>query len=435
MSLTGLRATSGLATLAVLVFLMPACGRGSKTTPRTVGKPSGGQISIPWDDGAVLQGESEIIKRFGRFERNALWGKMERLARACLDRSDVASERLQGLANWYMARVEGQKIRGQYSEVEERRRELIGRALPLLQKAKKGFNNYQAFLEAKEFYDLHGTEEFDRLIAELKANAETKLRGDYQRAVEAELAAVKDLTGESWPQQLKTVPNEPFWKPGEPSVVVVSRIHHDGLDKLLANLSPRLKGPAPLPLGILFHQFRLGDTGRRQQTANYMERWQGLLGSEVPWTITDRAGFGAIEDLLAERHAKMQELLEPDQKKRTTFTFFDPVVVFLDAQGTPMFHANGVLLEWQLDILLEHLKPLLSARAASASEEKATAPAGQTPPPPEKPGVKPPEGPGGAGKGDETGPPEEKDSSSEERAQPREGKEPKGEAPPPSGEF
>ena len=111
----------------------------------------------------------------------------------------------------------------------------------------------------KELYALHGMPEYEQLLADLRAKAENKLQDDYRQAVNGELAVAAKISLEPWQLDVKTAGgtiDRPFLAPGKPMAVVVSRVHHDGLEKLLPVLKevwPEFS--ASLPLGISVHRF------------------------------------------------------------------------------------------------------------------------------------------------------------------------------------
>jgi hypothetical protein len=351
-------------------------GQGPASTGaagKTAAKTPTGVMRIPWE-GDKLVSHTEVIKRFGRLERNEVWDKLEVLANEAVNKKP--SEEIQRLGYWFLARAAGRRYRlGEFRSEEESKTPDVLRDLAMenLKKAVDlGFRNPQAIDDAKELLPLRGVAAFDALLEALQKETFEKLVEDYQKGVDRGLEGAKQLPPAPWKPNLKLLGDADPRPEGKPALIVVTRIHHDGFRKLLDPLKKiAQQHGASLPIGVAFYQHRLDDTDRENQTRKYIAQNDEPFPVSFPCALMDHEEFRRLNDLLLERHAKAEEAA--GVKKPASLDIFQPICIFLGTDGTPLFHTSGVLDDWQAKYVVEQFLASVGSNPAPPGE-------GATPP-------------------------------------------------------
>ncbi len=339
--------------------------------------------SIPWLKNTSLGKATIVIKRFGRLQRNEIWdppagysiGGIDYLATAVLkldEKSFEGSEAtqkdirdMQSYAYFYRARSRGRKVDAK-NPVEQELNEILA---DLKKAVELGYTNHLEILGSKkELHHIFDKAEFKELIKSLKEKAFTRIREGYTRQVARGFALYAKAEKKTWRPDLKTPDGEAFWPDGSPAIVVLSRIHHDGYNKFIGRLE-KLAGAkgAKLNLRTAFYQHRADDKGRLDQTADYVK----ALGTESPYSVIDRGQYKELRGTLKSRY---EDGSAKEGNKTAVFDIFQPVVIFFDAAGVPLYLTNGVLEDWQIEAVLAGF----TAAAGSGTEEKENAPAPET---------------------------------------------------------
>src|SRR5690606_17808518 len=181
----------------------------------------------------------------------------------------------------------------------------------------------------------------------LKTEFESKRIDQLKKVVDQELEISTGLEVAAWTPELEAEGGGPFFRDGEPMLVVVSRIHHDGFNKLAPMLeATRKRVGDQLPIAIAFYQYDENDTAQREQTKPYVEK----LGLDFPYTVISRDEFKALMTLLEERHEKLDAARK---RKNNPFNPFQPLGLFLTAERKPLAVSRGVLADWELDYLVD----------------------------------------------------------------------------------
>ena len=105
---------------------------------------------------------------------------------------------------------------------------------------------------------------------------------------------------------------------------------------------------------------------RLAQTASYVK----TLGTTSPYCVIDRGQYRTLRETLKGRY---EEGSAKDGKK-AVFDIFQPVVIFFDSAGVPIYQTNGVLEDWQIEAVLDGFTAA-TASAPVKEAEKATPPA------------------------------------------------------------
>jgi hypothetical protein len=329
------------------------------------------EVTLDWD--GVTLSLTETRKRFGRFQRNALWDRMERLARKSVE---APLPEFQRLGHWYLARVRAREAG--LAPGREEREALKKQSLEHLLKARDlGFRNPNEIKAAGELSLLDDQAEFVQFVRELEAEVERRIQSDFQARLDRTFGSLREA-GLVWRPELSSLEGGPFWKDGLPSLVIISRIHHDGFDKLwplVAKTASELQGS--LAVGVVFWQ--LEREARREQTLGYRER-HGIAGS---CAVIGRREYKELVSLLEAQHARLLEGNPPKAGESRVFNVYEPVTLFLDAEGRLLYRMNGLPPEWQLRD---------AATKLAAATPPATAPAPPSEPKPEtsSPGSLPP---------------------------------------------
>ena len=85
---------------------------------------------------------------------------------------------------------------------------------------------------------------------------------------------------------------------------------------------------------------------RLKQTATYVKS----LGTSSPYTVIDRGQYKALRETLRKR---FEDGAAKSGQKKALFDIFQPVVIFFDAGGVPLYRTNGVLEDWQIENVLD----------------------------------------------------------------------------------
>jgi len=364
--------------ICILALAMAVCCPGvfAQETAKTA-EPA---WSIPWLEKTSLGKATIVIKRFGRLQRNEVWdppagysiGGIDYLATEVLkldEKSFAGSEATQkalrdmkSYAYFYKARSRGRKVDAK-NPAEEDLNEIMA---DLKRAVELGYTNHLEILGSKkELHHIFDKAEFKELIKSLKEKAFTRIREGYTRQVAKGFALYAKAEKKTWKPELKTPSGGAFWPDGSPAIVVLSRIHHDGYNKFIGRLE-KLAGAegAKLSLRTAFYQHRADDKARLKQTADYVK----ALGTVSPYSVIDRGQYKELRKTIKGRY---EDGSAKAGDKKAVFDIFQPVVIFFDAAGVPLYLTNGVLDDWQIEAVLAGF----TAAAGSGSEEKKAVPA------------------------------------------------------------
>jgi len=336
--------------------------------------------SIPWLQGTTLSKRTIVEKRFGRLQRNEIWddrpgGDIQHLVTYILEHMDYTRSpwkeqpslvpdlrSMHAYAHFYKARLVGRALffnpPSDESAGEEKRREILAE---IQEAVKLGYTNHKELEGARELFPVQRDPSFTQLVAELGKKAEQGLQEGYRKHVDEAFARyAKGESAGTWKPTLATIDPtpEPFWpQKAAPSAVVVCRVHHDGFAKFLGTLTKISNEFAgSVDFGVAFYQVRGDDVTRRLQT----RRWREDLDIQLPCAIIDRPQYLELRSLLRSKFQSGQqqeaEALKTTGKKpgpTASYEIFQPAIVFLDAEGKPVFQTNGVLRDWQLRYVVE----------------------------------------------------------------------------------
>ena len=277
-------------------------------------------------------------------------------------------------------------------------------------------------------YQILEDAEIVELLKDLDDKAEKRRLAGYSKEITKGFSIFAKAEKKNWKPALKTSAGEAFWPEGSPSIVVLSRIHHDGLNKFLQRFEKVVARKAPgIPLRLVFYQHKEDNKTRLDQTTDYAK----ALGSASPYSVIDRSQYLALREILrirleegtkkyyekqveqAGKDLKAAEAglgnalaafakslnLEPEALKETlgsedgldkatiekavdgakdaklafdkaaknkngkagilnnlkkipALDIFQPVVLFFDADGVPLYLTNGVLENEQIEFAL-----------------------------------------------------------------------------------
>jgi hypothetical protein len=358
--------------LPVALVLVMGC-LSAEEEPKAKGKakasePAPGEFSIEWDKQKL--GEPDIIKRLYRLRKSNQWEE-SRLPR--LTREVIASGRpkLLPYGHFYQALIHGKDGEKQLAL------ESVKKAIAL------GYANYVEIAGAEELASLLEMEEFKALIEPLAAAFQKRVREAFEKRVDESFASSAKAEGSRWAPDLKSRPNGgAFWEGERPSIAVVTRIDHEGFEKLLPRLK-KLIGDSgeKLPVGVVFYTEFPEDDARLTRTDAYARK----LGLEkIRHAVVGRDAYKAIVGAFLDLHEKAQSGKAKGKKGKDAeeeggaedsapFHVNPLITAFFDREGTLRFGACGVLEDWQLEHAARKL--LESSPPAEAPKEKEETPA------------------------------------------------------------
>jgi len=415
------RAPSLVASLYILLVLVAAGSASGQAEPAEGKKAKkkavaeGAEVLV-WD-GTPLT-EIKVVQRLLRLNKSGQWTP-ERLPK--LARMAVETDRrlLKQLGHFYLA-------------LTAARDNSPPQALEHLKSAVSfGFSNVVAIIDASEFSDLRDNPEFKALIEELTKTVEKEARERFTSRTDASFAASKEAAGAPWLPDLKTASGQPFWH-GRPTLVVVTRVHHEGFEKLLGRLKEipgeKTKGAG---LSVLFYQDDAGNERRAAQAREYAEKVGKKLGTELPYAVIGRKDYKELDARMLAVHEKVAAAIAPaggagddgsEDPSAGPLNVFPLIVGFFGNQGEFHHAICGVPEIWQLEYALGKLleagpsdpdeprkEPEPTAQPQPKPEEAAP-PAEPEPPKAETPAEKP-------AADSETPPPENGSGAEEKKAE------------------
>lgn len=422
--------------VALSAFLLGGCEKEKESGPWK-------EWEIKWVAGGKFNQATKVVGRFGRLQRNELWGPLPGYSFGGIDyladevlalnldtfegtekiRKEVLT--MQRYAYFYKARSRGRKVGGRKATEEELKaiKDDLKKAVEL------GYTNPDEIRNAKkELYQILEDAEVVELLKNLDDKAEKQKLAGYSKETTKGFTIFSKAEKKNWKPGLKTNAGETFWPEGSPSIVILSRIHHDGLNKFLQRFETVVSQKAPgMPLRLAFYQHKEDNKARAEQTTGYVKD----LGSTLPYSIIDRGQYLALREVLrvrleegtkkyyekqveqAGKDLKAAEAglgnalaafakslnLEPEALKKTlgsedgldkatiekagdgakdaklafdkaaknkngkagllnnlkkipALDIFQPVVLFFDADGVPLYLTNGVLENEQIEFAL-----------------------------------------------------------------------------------
>ena len=373
-------------TLSLIIFCQSGlCLDGEKPAKKKEASSPAAKTAgweIPWLEGTSLSKATIVIKRFGRLQRNEIWdppagydiGGIDYLANAVLALDEKSYEgspavqesirEMKSYAYFYRARSRGRKIDAENPSKEE----LEGVKADLGKAVELGYTNHLEILGSKkELHLIFDHADFKELIRDLAEKAFKRIRDGYAKQVTDGFALFARAGEKSWKPDLKTTGGDAFWPAESPAIVVLSRIHHDGYNKFIGRIEKlaETKGAKPT-LRTAFYQMKADNKARLAQTASYVK----TLGTTSPYCVIDRGQYRTLRETLKGRY---EEGSAKDGKK-AVFDIFQPVVIFFDSAGVPIYQTNGVLEDWQIEAVLDGFAAA-TASAPVKEAEKATPPA------------------------------------------------------------
>jgi hypothetical protein len=311
-------------------------------------------VAIPWPKNDKPFTKVDATKRFGRFIRNALWQRLADISALAIEKGDAE---LLAMGRFYQAYLRGRDIASGEATKEE--------VFTLVKEAvDAGFRNPHEIAGAEPPRTLHTIDEFRTLIAELETEFQTNLVRETKRLVDQELELSAQVDLGRWAPDLTASNGEKLWREGRPMLVVVTRIHHDGFKKLLADLHPLEERLGDrLPMAVVFYQYDGGDAERRKQTEDYA----GRIALRLPYAVIDRAEYKSLVGVLNDRHAKLEAARK---RKNNPFNPFEPLGLFVDAERKARYVSRGVITDWELDYIAEKLLEKLGAGAGDGGAKQ-----------------------------------------------------------------
>jgi hypothetical protein len=378
-SLLGMVALSAL----VVAEFEPVAAAEEAGAPAKAPQEKGPKWEIPWLEGTKLESKTRVIQQLGRLGRNDLWDSrpgsdIRFLCEYILTELDPSKpqfkdhpatvkdfQEMRAYASFYKARLLGRDLFFNPPADETARTAKKAEILALVQQARAlGYTNHEEIAGARELFVLEDDPQFRQLVGELAEAAEKRIRSGYARRTDELFARFARGEPGSWRPALRTVGDPPvefFPSPARPMALVLCRTHHDGLIKYLPVLEAFQKrhGDA-MAFGIVFHQLSLDDPAPANETERTKE-WRAKFEKSFPCTVIDRAQYRELRDLLERRFTSGGKEGDPQ-----TYEIFEPVIVFFTADGTPVFQANGVLRDWQLEFVVEKFRQALGVVPTAA---------------------------------------------------------------------
>lgn len=298
-------------------------------------------ISIPWLAGTKFT-KADAVKRFGRLVRNDKWENLELLSRRSIEQGDTE---LLALGWFYLTYVQARELAAASGDAKLALKKSV--LEHIRQAVDLGFRNPFEIQNAKLFLPLHDMPEFQSLVAELETEFESQLMDQVKTLVSREIELSTGLDIPTWQPALKTSSDEAILPAGEPALLVVSRIHHDGFNKVVPTLEKiRERVGSRLPIAVAFYQYDGEDEARVEQTKTYADH----LGLDLPYTIISREEYKTLMGALEERHDKLEAARK---RKGNPFNPFQPLGLFLTAEGKPLYVSRGVLAPWEYDFAVD----------------------------------------------------------------------------------
>jgi hypothetical protein len=292
---------------------------------------SADQVSVEWD--GIKLNKPDIIKRLGRLLRNARWERVEKLSIAAVENGDPE---LLAMGHFYLAVARARDIPSGKVTAEE--------VIAMVREAADlGFRNPLEIKSSQPLQPLLDFPDMKKLLAGLEEEFEQKYKKKVRDAIDQELELSRKTAGASWRPALKSIDGQPFWLENKACIAVVTRIHHDGFDKLLPLLQDlhRKRGDA-VGIGVIFYQYDSEDSARAAQTQEYVRK----RGIGFPCAVIGHGQFKELVGLLEKRHAEIEAARK---RKNNPFTAFQPLSIFLDGQGVPLYVSRGAVPDWQLE--------------------------------------------------------------------------------------
>ena len=274
---------------------------------------------IEWVAGGKFSQSTKVVGRFGRLQRNELWGPLPGYSIGGIDyladevlaldletfegdektRKDVLT--MQRYAYFYKARSRGKKVGDTNGngirDIGDATEEEIKQIKDDLKKAVElGYTNPDEIRNAeKELFYILEDAEIVELLKDLDDKAEKRRLAGYSTEITKGFSIFTKAEKKNWRPALKTTAGEAFWPEGSPSIVVLSRIHHDGLNKFLQRFEKVVARKAPgIPLRLVFYQHKEDNKTRLDQTTDYAK----ALGSASPYSVIDRSQYLALREIL-----------------------------------------------------------------------------------------------------------------------------------------
>lgn len=381
----------------------PAQGELPKVEVWQPGKKLGPE-GIPWIGTSF--NKQQTLNRMRALSQKGEWEKVDRLSSSAIAYDD---KDLLAYGHWFRAILAGRA--GNANE-----------AMAHLQVAVKfGFKNADEIASNENLRLLAEREDFIQLVDGLRKQLDRELHEYFEKLVDSTLE-VSEVSVPWKPEVLSKSP-EPLFAPGTPSIVIVSRTHHDGLpkslDALRDGIAKVLPGGKSFDVRLILYEYDPKAGGDPAKALERAEQYVQALAKEhaVPerWGMIGHEDFVRLRDALFQRDRAVREKkpsgLPQTEVPLPTFNCF-PLMVFLDREGVPVLALEPTPEPWQLEYALRrYVEKVASARA----EEKAPAPEpkeGEVEAPP-------PETKGGEEK---AGPPEPKEGQEKAPApEPKEG--------------
>ena len=323
-----------------------------------------GDVKLPWLQGSSLN-KPQGIKRFGRFIRNNLWDRLQMISESAVEHGDTE---LLAMGYFYLAFLEARKISTGEANPDDVFA-MVKTAVEL------GYRNPYEISQAKPLLPLLDRPDFQELIQQLEDEFRSSLRKKFEAGVVEELRLSQEVSLDAWKPELKPLDGEQLWAQDKPMLVVASRIHHDGFNKLLPRIqAAHEKYGTDVPMAVVFYQYSGDDAQRLEQTRAYIDNLSEDASVKLPCAVVGRSQFKDLLTLLETRHEKLNALRAAGNTPGGTgaggkiqpFNPYQPLGLFMTAEGVPLYLSRGVIEDWQLGFILERFA---EATAKTSSEE------------------------------------------------------------------
>jgi len=374
-------------------------GAKASATKKTAKEAS--RTLVPW--GAKQLPVINAINRMRLLKQNNKWSEVNQLSFKVIEvgarAGDLKEKKaLLGAGYWYQALIRGREARPD-------------EAMKNLKVAvENGFENPMEMMDEEALTVLHDRDDFKAIVSDLSKRLDERMRKKFTQLTNNMLEPKASVEAHPWSPDLKTLDGQPFWKVGSPSAVIVTRVHHDGLPKLLALLGQTPPGKMP-SLGVVFYQVDAKDDARTRQTVEYVLglREKKLLDPTIPCAIVGQDVYAELtggKGSLVERYqAAMQGVraaaAQGEAEEETgegddtgpSFNYF-PLLVFFDGNGVPVNAMGGIPADWQLSEALSRFQetagkavppPEAKKEEPPKPEESPAKPAAEVPKAPETP--------------------------------------------------
>ena len=332
-------------------------------------KAAEGAEVLVWNDQPLT--EIKVVQRLMRLNKAGAWepDRLPKLARMAVE---TDRKLLKQLGHWYLALTAGRE--GNPPQALEHLKSAVS----------LGYSNVGEIVDANEFSELRENPEFKALVEELTRKVEKEARDRFTARTDASFAASREDAGSPWVPDLKAASGRPLWQKG-PAIVIVTRVHHEGFEKLLGRLkeipAEKAKG---VRLSVLFYQDDPANERRAAQAREYADKVAKKLGVEISHAVIGRKDYKDLDARMLARHEKVAAAVAPAAASADEDGAADPsggplnvfplILGFFGNQGEFQHAICGVPELWQLEYALGKLTEAVTAAPEESREEPEPAP-------------------------------------------------------------